>query len=627
MEDYDGVVKIGIIFDDKKALKQLEEITDGTSDISDGFKAAEKASLSFGDVIKANVLSDAITSGFRRLSDALGSFVSGSISTAAELKAETSQYEQAFGEMESTATAAISGIAEETGILDTRLRSAATSIYSFARSSGGSEAESMSLMENALTAAADAAAYYDRSLEDTTGTLMSFLKGNYENDAALGLSATETTRNAAAMEAFGKEFNDLSEIQKQQVLLKMVTDAQALSGAMGQASRESDGLENVMGNLSEVGRQIQGNIGAPVLEAIIPALQEITTSLTEWAEGVDWTAFGNAVSGFITGIIDNGPTIVSIIAGIGAGFLAWKATTAIQSIVSAVGAMIPALTGAAGAQTGLNTAMAANPIGLIVTAVTALITIIMTLWTTNEDFRNAVTKIWDSIKGAFVGAWKGIKAAWDVAATYFKAIWSAIKVTFAPVVDYLSGIFEEAWGNVKKIFHGVTEFLAGVFTGDWKRAWEGIKEIFAGIWDNIALKLETVVNLIIKGINWLISQLNKVSFDIPDWVPAIGGKTFGFNIPKIQEIQIPRLATGGVIPPNREFMAVLGDNKTETEVVSPLSTMKQAMLEALREAGGTGVDGTPIQVNLVVDGKTLARVVVPRINDMTRQAGKPVLLF
>lgn len=93
MEDYDGVVKIGIIFDDKKALKQLEEITDGTSDISDGFKAAEKASLSFGDVLKANVLSDAITSGFRRLSDALGSFVSGSVSTAAELKEKSEAQE------------------------------------------------------------------------------------------------------------------------------------------------------------------------------------------------------------------------------------------------------------------------------------------------------------------------------------------------------------------------------------------------------------------------------------------------------------------------------------------------------------------------------------------------------
>ena len=624
MADYDGEIKIGVVIDDSTASKNLSKLASKTDDFADGFKDAEKASLSFGDVLKANILSDAIISGFSKLTDAITGFAAGSVTTAAELKAEASQFEQAFGQMEGTATAAIADIADETGILDTRLNSAATSIYSFARASGGTEAESMSLMEDALTAAADAAAYYDRSLDDTTEQLMSFLKGNYENDAALGLSATEATRNAAAMEQFGKEFNDLTEIQKQQTLLSMVTDAQALSGAMGQASRESDGLENVMGNLSEVGRQIQGNIGAPVLEAIIPAIQEITNSLMQWTENVDWTAFGNAVSGFITGIIDNGPTIISIIAGIAAGFVAWNVVTMIQGVVSAINAFKLANEGASIAQLALNAAMNANPIGIIVTAITALITIIGTLWVTNEDFRNAVVEIWENIKAAFVEAWEAIEAAWSVASAYFTAIWNAIKVTFSPVVEYLSGIFSEAWENVKQIFGGVIDFIAGVFSGDWERAWDGIQGIFTGVWNNIVAALEGAVNLIIKGINWLISQLNKVSFTIPDWVPAIGGNNFGFNIPSISEISIPRLAQGSVIPPNREFLAVLGDNKQETEVVSPLSTMKQAVLEAMRESGVS--DGT-ITVVVNLDGKEVARNSVKHINNMTRQAGRPVLLI
>lgn len=623
MADYDGEIKIGVVIDDSTASKNLSKLASKTDNFADGFKDAEKASLSFGDVLKANILSDAIISGFSKLTDAITGFAAGSVTTAAELKAEASQFEQAFGQMEGTATAAIADIADETGILDTRLNSAATSIYSFARASGGTEAESMSLMEDALTAAADAAAYYDRSLDDTTEQLMSFLKGNYENDAALGLSATEATRNAAAMEQFGKEFNDLTEIQKQQTLLSMVTDAQALSGAMGQASRESDGLENVMGNLSEVGRQIQGNIGAPVLEAIIPAIQEITNSLMQWTENVDWTAFGNAVSGFITGIIDNGPTIISIIAGIAAGFVAWNVVTMIQGVVSAINAFKLANEGASIAQLALNAAMNANPIGIIVTAITALITIIGTLWVTNEDFRNAVVEIWENIKAAFVEAWEAIEAAWSVASAYFTAIWNAIKVTFSPVVEYLSGIFSDAWESVKQIFSGVIDFIAGVFTGDWERAWDGIKNIFTGIWNGIVSVLEGAVNLIIKGINWLISQLNKVSFTLPDWVPVIGGNSFGFNIPSISEISIPRLATGSVIPPNREFLAVLGDNKKETEVVSPLSTIEQALENVMSRMGSA----SPQQINLVVDGKVLAKVVVPKINDMTRQAGRSVLLI
>ena len=623
MADYDGEIKIGVVIDDSTASKNLSKLASKTDDFADGFKDAEKASLSFGDVLKANILSDAIISGFSKLTDAITGFAAGSVTTAAELKAEASQFEQAFGQMEGTATAAIADIADETGILDTRLNSAATSIYSFARASGGTEAESMSLMEDALTAAADAAAYYDRSLDDTTEQLMSFLKGNYENDAALGLSATEATRNAAAMEQFGKEFNDLTEIQKQQTLLSMVTDAQALSGAMGQASRESDGLENVMGNLSEVGRQIQGNIGAPVLEAIIPAIQEITNSLMQWTENVDWTVFGNAVSGFITGIIDNGPTIISIIAGIAAGFVAWNVVTMIQGVVSAINAFKLANEGASIAQLALNAAMNANPIGIIVTAITALITIIGTLWVTNEDFRNAVVEIWENIKAAFVEAWEAIEAAWSVASAYFTAIWNAIKVTFSPVVEYLSGIFSDAWESVKQIFSGVIDFIAGVFTGDWERAWDGIKNIFTGIWNGIVSVLEGAVNLIIKGINWLISQLNKVSFTLPDWVPVIGGNSFGFNIPSISEISIPRLATGSVIPPNREFLAVLGDNKKETEVVSPLSTIEQALENVMSRMGSA----SPQQINLVVDGKVLAKVIVPKINDMTRQAGRSVLLI
>lgn len=104
---------------------------------------------------------------------------------------------------------------------------------------------------------------------------------------------------------------------------------------------------------------------------------------------------------------------------------------------------------------------------------------------------------------------------------------------------------------------------------------------------------------------------------------GIGGGMFGGEV--YLSRSLPALATGAVVPPNREFMAILGDNKRETEVVSPLSTMKQAVLEALQESGGLGGGTVTVVVNL--DGKEVARNQVKHINEMTRQAGKPVLLL
>ena len=92
-------------------------------------------------------------------------------------------------------------------------------------------AGALELTERATRAAADGAAFYDKSIEEVTENLQLFLKGNYENDAALGISATETTRNAAANALYGKSFNELSESQKQLTLLKMVEDGQAAAGA------------------------------------------------------------------------------------------------------------------------------------------------------------------------------------------------------------------------------------------------------------------------------------------------------------------------------------------------------------------------------------------------------------
>lgn len=271
--------------------------------------------------------------GFGRLGSLLGkaagAFTAGAIvkkvadigkqalETAAEVRAANSQFEQAFGALGDQAEQMISRVASASGIVETRLQGSATSIFAFARTTGMASDQALGLTERALTAAADSAAYYDRSLEETSETLMSFLKGNYENDAALGLSATETTRNAAANKLYGKSFNDLSEAQKQLTLLQMVEDANALSGAMGQAAREADGWENVTGNLKEAWRQLLAVAGEPVLDAAVPIVKSLSGALGEltgfvrdqvgafqsWAGGLDLGPLQSSFSRFKTSVI------------------------------------------------------------------------------------------------------------------------------------------------------------------------------------------------------------------------------------------------------------------------------------------------------------------------------------
>ncbi|WP_455581307.1 hypothetical protein [Dysosmobacter sp.] len=172
----------------------------------------------------------------------------------------------------------------------------------------------------------------------------------------------------------------------------------------------------------------------------------------------------------------------------------------------------------------------------------------------------------------------------------------------------ITGNLDEFAKNLKdNILGGIIDFVTGVFTGDWEKAWNGVAKIFKGIWNGIVIILESAINLVIKGINWLIEKLNTVHFETPDWLPGIGGKSFGFNIPAISNIQLPRLATGAVIPPNREFLAVLGDQKQGTNIEAPLETLVQAFKIAAQEiGGGSGGDTTII---MEVDGQRFAKLV------------------
>lgn len=469
---------------------ELREATEGVSDFGDEMNESSDSVLSFGDVVKANVLADLVVEGFRKMVDAAKQFASGMIDAAAEVKATNAQFEQTFGDLSKQAKTQLGEIGKAAGILPSRLKSAYTQLYAYAKSSGMNSAAALKFATEATYAAADAAAYYDRSLEEATEQVLAYTKGNYANDAALGFASTEATRNAQAMKSLGKEYKDLDVTagETTQVLLDQIVASQKLSGAYGQASREMDGWENVTGNAKEAWKQFKAAVGEPFLEAITPVLQDITTEFVAWTESVDWESFSATIASFVSSILENGEYIVSLIAGIGAGFITWNVASLINAAVTSINAFKAANEGATVAQWAINAAMNANPIGIIITLVAGLVTAIITLWNTNEDFRNGVIEIWTSVKDWIAGAVESIVSWFTTAGENIRSFFTnvgtavsdkardiarAVRDGVQSAIDWLRELPGRAisLGSniVKGIFNGIKN--AGAWLYDKLRGW------------------------------------------------------------------------------------------------------------------------------------------------------------
>ena len=318
-----GVAKLEAELRDTNS--RLDKSEDAMEDFGDAVDDAGDKAISFGDILKANVISDVIMDGLRELGDCVKDFVGGSIEEAAGMQAVTAQVEQTFGAMGDVADKKLTEISEDVNIAGSRMQQAFTKIYAFAKTSDASAENALTISGRAMTVAADSAAYYDRSIEEATETLQAFLKGNFANDAALGISCTETTRNTKANELYAKSYKELSESQKVDVLLAMVEAGNEASGAMGQAAREADGWENVTGELAEVMRLLQVEAGKPALKKLVPIIKNITDAGYELIEDIDWDDFANKVENLADGVIEYGPGVVKAIAAVAAGLVAMKA--------------------------------------------------------------------------------------------------------------------------------------------------------------------------------------------------------------------------------------------------------------------------------------------------------------
>lgn len=429
----DGSVIIDVEFNTDKARKQYQNF---------GNEAAQQLDNKIGKSKAFNSLSEQSVEFAKKASLsilAVGTAVAGfSIKAAGDMQAMDAQFSQVFGNLEKDAQSSIDSISKETNILPNRLKPAFTSMAAFAKTTGMDTAESLDLTTRATKAAADSAAFYDKSIGEVSESLQQYLKGNYENDAALGISSTETTRNAAANKLYGKSFNDLSEAQKQLTLLQMVEDGNKLSGALGQAAREGGGLENVIGNMKQAITDLGAAFGAPMLDPFLAIVQKISGAMAKLAE-----------------VFRENPALVYVVVG------------AITTLAAAFGSVWLKAVGFAKIGSMISTALSvlASPIFLVIAAIGALVTAFIYFYNTSDTFRekvNGAVKTLQSFMAPVGDVIEGIK----LLAQAFKAIvFNDFSVSLSDLHDQFVKLFPESlWNGMTSFAQSTKGIVQGIST-------------------------------------------------------------------------------------------------------------------------------------------------------------------
>ena len=241
---------------------------------------------------------------------------------------------------------------------------------------------------------------------------------------------------------------------------------------------------------------------------------------------------------------------------------AWITEVAIPAILGWLGSIVASIVSTIGLWPALL-------IAAIVALFAALVAVIVSNW---EDICDWFSGKWDD----FVAGWNDF---WDSVAFCAQEWWKSVTTEWT-----------NFWNGIVDKFNALKSGLSQA----WDAFWTGLSDRVGDIWNGIVNTVKGAVNSLIGFINGMISAvvgglnsaidaLNSLSVDIPDWVPVVGGNRLGFSIGHVTAPQIPYLAQGAVIPANREFLAVLGDQSHGTNVEAPLDTIKQAVAEVMED--------------------------------------------
>lgn len=404
-------------------------------------------------------------------------------------------------------------------------------------------------------------------------TSMDIRQFAYAGIDVYGILAETTGKNVEELKKMDISYNDLSN-----ALIKASSEGGKYYN--GQIKMTS----TLTGKISTLKKTFQDLLGE-LSESLMPIIGKITEKLQQfvkWFNGLDQNQKDmiTKIGLIITAL---GPALLII-----GKLISFGGT--IAGGLAKISGLIAKITASSGGLSGALTALS-GPVGIVIGAIALLTAWFIALWNKSETFRESMIEIGqsfvktynehikptiDNIREIILMVWNDIlkpllSYLWDKFSPIIETVFVNAGKVIASVFDKIGIIIESATGVLK----GLIQFITGAFSGDWKKAWEGMKTVFGNVFEGLKGLFKTPINWIINKLNTFIDGINKIQ--VPDWVPNVGGK--GINIPKI-----PRLAKGGIV--DSATLAMIGEGNSAEAVIPLDKTLTKYIAEAMKQVWG-----------------------------------------
>lgn len=565
-------------------LKQAEEAmkSQGVDENSEQFMALQREiAATEGELKNLEKQADSTVSAFDKIKAATDKVAQGAKNVAQKTKALSTAGAAVAGGLLATGANAIKS-ADDLATLAKRTGLSTEMLQKFAYASDLVDVSTdeltgaMTKMKKNMGDAPDKFAALGISVTNADGTFRNIEDVFYDALGALSQIGDETERDLAAMDLFGKGADSLATIiddggaslqeygAKAQEMGLILSDE-----TIGKLTATGDTIDELKARTSatllEVGAELLENL-APAIETIVEKIGEVVT----WLGTLDSDTLNTIL--VVAGVIAAISPIASLIGGI---------SSAIGVLSSAISFLL------------------ANPIVLLIAGIVALVTLIATK---GDEIKAILQKVDDFLQNIFVKDWS----------QQFGILGDLLNAFFA--------IIKGVWDSIKQIFTGIIDFIRGIFTGDWRRAWDGVKEIFSGVFNALLTIAKAplnaiigVINGLISGVNLIIDGLNKIKINIPEWVPLLGGKTFGFNLAHLGKIAY--LAQGGVLSAGQ---AIVGEAGPELLTMNAGRAIVQPLTN---NTSNTNYGGVTLNIYGAAGQniQELAEIIMDEIGDATRR--------